>query len=175
MIPQNLIMPSGASPQTPALSGLTLNAAGFNIQGSVTAGTGAGRDDIFIQPLGSPAQLTIGGSPGAGGVQLSNATFSHLTARNVIVLGGPGEGQGAGMDIVVQDLSLDPSRISALWLGAPSSRTVSVAGVVTGTGVGVNIGFARPLGGSGGADEPARSHQDVVAGDEADSLQWPAD
>ena len=152
VIPQNLIMPSGASPQTPTLSGLTLAATGINIQGSVTAGTGASRDDIFIQPLGSTTQLTIGGASGAGGVQLSDALFSHLTGRNVIVLGGPGEGQGPGMDITVQDLSLDPARISALWIGAHSDRTVTVSGAVSGTGVSVNLGFVRPLGGSSGAD-----------------------
>ncbi len=161
-IPQNLVQAAGSTPQTPALSGLTLEAGALDIQGTVAAGTA---NDIFIQPLGAPTEVVVGGASGAGGFQLSNADVGHLSGRNLVVLGGPGEGQGAGFDVRVEDLSLDSSKITGLWLGAPSDKTVTVAGTVTASGgVAVNIGFVRTAASSSDLDGFIPGEIDITGG-----------
>ncbi|HEY5106975.1 MAG TPA: filamentous hemagglutinin N-terminal domain-containing protein [Caulobacteraceae bacterium] len=136
-------------------SGLNLAAGTLNIAGSVTAGTPAAPDDIYIEVLGA-GPATIGGSGGGAGFDLTNASFSHLSARDVIVMGGPGEAEGPGADLTVDDLSLDSGKISALWLGTASANSITVSGAVTQTGSGpvdVQIGFARQgAGAAGGLD-----------------------
>ena len=139
-------------------SGLNLAAGNMIIQGSVRAGATASPGDIYIEVLGNPgATAVIGGAGGATGFDLSNASFANLGGRNIVIMGGPGEATAPGANLDVQDLTLDSSKLSALWLGTSSTRSITVSGAVTPTGPGavnVDLGFARlGLGGSyaGGA------------------------
>jgi hypothetical protein len=134
-------------------SGLNLAAGTLDIQGAVTAGSAGAPDDILIEALNAAGPAVIGGAGGGPGFNLTNASFAHLSGRDIIIMGGPGEGQGPGVDLKVDDLTVVSSRISALWLGTDSGHSITVAGAVTPAGaapVDVQIGFARQ-----GADSPA--------------------
>jgi filamentous hemagglutinin family protein len=145
------VLPYGA--EFRRASGLNLAAGTMDIQGSVTAGGANARDDILIEVWGTGAPAVIGGAPGGAGFDLSNASFSHLTGRNVVIMSGPGETSGPGVDLQVADLTLDSSKISGLWLGAASSRRLSIDGAVSVVGggpVSLQLGFVRQgLGGDG--------------------------
>jgi filamentous hemagglutinin family protein len=138
------LIPSGGEFQR--ASGLNLAAGAVDIQGSVTAGTPTAPDDIYIEALAASGPVMIGGAGGASAFDLSNAQFGHFTARNVIFMGGPGEGQGPGADILVGDLTVDSANISSLWLGTDSSHSITIAGTIAPAGAGpvnVQVGFAR--------------------------------
>ena len=146
------IIPAGSDTQR--ASGLNLSAASLIISGSVVAGSPAAPDDIYIEALTpSGATATIGG-PSGSGFTLSNASFGQLTARNVIVMSGPGESQAPGANLAIQNLTLDSTKISALWLGASSSRVIAVNGALTVNNgpVDLRVGFARQGGAAGGLD-----------------------
>jgi filamentous hemagglutinin family protein len=128
-------------------SGLNLAAAGMQIAGSVNAGTASAPDDIYIEVLGpAGATAVIGGAGGGTGFDLSDASFGNLHARNVVIMGGPGEKSGAGESLQVQNLTLDSAKIAALWLGTASSQSITVAGQVAPIGassVDLHLGFVR--------------------------------
>jgi filamentous hemagglutinin family protein len=128
-------------------TGLNLAAGSMVIQGSVTAGTASAPDDIYIEVLGpAGATAVIGGAGGGPGFDLSNASFSNLSARDVIIMGGPGEATAPGDNLLIQDLTLNSAKISSLWLGTASSQTITVSGSVAATGaapVDVQVGFVR--------------------------------
>ncbi len=131
--------PGGAAP---TVTSLNLAAATLNIQGTVTAGKGGTTDDIYIQALGSPALVTVGGT-GASGFNLTSAEFADLSARNVVVMAGGGEGATHNADLNLASLAINPAKVGGLWLGTSSDHTVTVSGVVTGAGDALNIGFAE--------------------------------
>ncbi|HEY5070995.1 MAG TPA: filamentous hemagglutinin N-terminal domain-containing protein [Caulobacteraceae bacterium] len=139
------VIPAGSDFQRG--SGLNLAAANIDIQGSVTAGRAAAPDDIYIEVLGPAGATAVIGGPGGGsGFDLSNASFAALSARNIVIMGGPGEASGPGGSLEIQNLTLDSSRLSALWLGTASSQAIRIAGAVSRTGGGpvdLQIGFAR--------------------------------
>jgi filamentous hemagglutinin family protein len=142
--PTTPVIPAGSEFQR--ASGLNLAAGTLDIQGAVTAGSAGAPDDIYIEALNTTGPAVIGGAGGGSGFNLTNASFAHLSGRDVVIMGGPGEGQGAGVDLTVDDLTLDSSKISALWLGTDSGHSITVAGAVTPAGAGpvdVQIGFAR--------------------------------
>ncbi len=145
------VLPYGAEYQR--TTGLNLAAGSVSIQGAVTAGGAGARDDILFEVLKTAAPAVIGGTGGGAGFNLTNADFGHLTARNVVIMSGPGEANGAGVDLQVHDLTLDSGKISGLWLGAASSRKIQVSGAVTtsvANPVSLQIGFVRQgLGGAG--------------------------
>jgi len=88
----------------------------------------------------------IGGPGGGAGFDLSNTSFANLSARDVIIMGGPGEATGPGESLQIQDLTLNSAKIAALWLGTASSQSITVPGTVSPTGGGpvdVQIGFVR--------------------------------
>jgi filamentous hemagglutinin family protein len=143
----NVTFGTGDQGPVPSVSGLTLAAHTMVINGTVTAGPSNGRSDVFIRPLGTQSSVIIGGGDGAG-FRLTNASVGHITARNIIVLGGAPEGQGAGYDLTLADLTLDPTKVGGLWLGTQSGNSVTVSGSVTG-GSDVRIGFAQQSGSTG--------------------------
>ena len=139
------VIPSGSDFQR--ASGLNLAAGSMVIQGSVTAGTASAPDDIYIEVLGpAGATAVIGGAGGGSGFDLSNASFANLSARDVIIMGGPGESIAPGASLQIQDLTLDSAKISSLWVGTASSQSITVTGAVTSSGGGavdVQLGFVR--------------------------------
>ena len=74
-------------------SGLNLAASQMTILGTVNAGPS---NDIYVEVLGG-GPAVIGGAGGAPGFDLTNASFQNLHGRDVIVMGGPGEATGAGI------------------------------------------------------------------------------
>ncbi len=155
IVPYN-ITPGNEGP--PIFKGLNIQAAGLDLQGSLTAGSAGARDDIFIQEIGAPTTVVVGGADASTGFHLSNAAIGRMTARNLIVMAGAGEGGGANANITVQDLALDSSRLSALALGTSSDKSIAVTGAVTlvGTGsVDLHLGFARTMITNGGPSNGA--------------------
>jgi filamentous hemagglutinin len=148
--PKNLITPAPSDSQMPAMTGLTLASASLDLQGAVSA-LGA---DVYVQPLGSPSSAVIGGAAGQGGFQLSNAQVARIAARNLLFLGAS--------NVTVQDLTIDPARISGLWVGTAGDKTVQVLGAVTGGAVAVNIGFV--LNGPAGMESYIPAGIDVIGG-----------
>jgi filamentous hemagglutinin family protein len=142
----NVTFGTGDDGPVPNISGLTLAAHTMTLNGAVTAGPAGSRADVFVQPLGTQSAVTIGGS-GSTGFNLTGASIGHVTARNLIVLGGAAEGRGAGYDLTLADLTLDVTKVGGLWLGAQSSHSITVSGTVTG-GADVRLGFAQVDGGS---------------------------
>ncbi|MDB5429565.1 MAG: filamentous hemagglutinin family outer membrane protein [Caulobacter sp.] len=131
--------PGGEGP--PTVHGITLAAHALTLNGTVTAGSSQARSDVFIQPLGTQTGVTIGGTGGSG-FQLTNAALGHITARNVVFLSGAADGRGSGYDVTIGDLTLDSEKLAGLWVGAQSSRKITVSGTVTGD-VAVRLGFAQ--------------------------------
>jgi filamentous hemagglutinin len=137
------IQPGGEGPVN--VTGLNIEAAGLDLQGSLVAGKAGARDDIYIQIVDAPQTVTVGGADSAGGVHISNAAIGRMTARNLIIMAGAGDGAGANADILVQDLALNSANLSALALGTASDNTITVAGQVTLQGPGpvdLHLGFA---------------------------------
>jgi len=145
-------------------SGLNLAASAMTIQGAVTAGTPTAPDDVYIEVLGLPgATAVIGGAGGGAGFDLSNASFSHLSGRDIVVMGGPGESSGPGANLQIEDLTLNSTKLAALWLGTASSQSITVSGAVTPTGGGpvdLHLGFVRQ--GPGGLDGFIPGEIDIV-------------
>ena len=145
LAPVTIVASTQEGVRTPTVTSLNLDAGGLDIQGNITSGTSSAPGDIFIRALGAPSQVTVGGADGATGFQLSDAGFSHLTGRDVIVMAGDGEGGAHNADIQLADLTIDSVKTSALWLGTSSGHAIDVVGqtVVTGGGaVDVRLGFA---------------------------------
>lgn len=136
---------------------LNLTASDFVLNGTVTAGAAGDRGDIVLSLLGpASGPIRIGGADGV----ISDAEFQTLTARDVFVEAGRGEGAGPTYDLIVGDIALDGNKLDGLWLGTGSSNTLTVSGdlIPTGSGgVGVHIGFLRmsyQLAGEGQTPDP---------------------
>ena len=134
--------PVWSTTDVPAVS---LAAADLDLKGDVIAGTANAAGDIVInaKPVNKP--VTIGGAGGAGGFELTDAEFQHLRGRNVVIEGGAAGGAGGATDMVVDDLTLDATRVSALWLGTGGTGRLLVAGQVLPSGgpVDLNLGFVE--------------------------------
>jgi filamentous hemagglutinin family protein len=129
-------------------SGLNLAASQMTIAGTVNAGAA---NDIYIEVLGG-GPATVGGTGGAAGFDLTDASFQNLHGRDVIVMGGPGEAEGPGSNLTVGDLTLNSANLAALWLGTASGRDISITGQVSPVGaVALQVGLVRQEG-TGGLD-----------------------
>ncbi|MGA0599112.1 filamentous hemagglutinin N-terminal domain-containing protein [Caulobacter sp. KR2-114] len=151
--------------------GLNIAAAGLDLQGSIVAGKAGARDDVYITALGAPQSVVVGGADASGGFHLSNAAIGRITARNLVVMAGQGEG-GANADILVQDLTLNSAQLGALALGTDSGHSIDVTGAVAlqgGGQVDLHLGFARAasttvIGGGNTDAPPTQQPQTLLTG-----------
>ena len=150
-------MTAPAAPTWPVVAstdpGVSITAASLNLLGTITSGPASGRGDVLIRDTSGGTALVGGAAnPNQGGFQLSNAALQQITARDVIVAAGSGDNNsGAVANLTVGDVTIDPSRISALWLGVSSDGTLLVSGstapVTANTG-NIRLGFTENTGGS---------------------------
>ena len=154
-----------AGPGTTAdgpFNALTLAGARIDIEGPVTSGPAGDRNDIYVQDLAGLTQTpavagpaVVGGAGGATGFQLSESAIQLLTGRNLIVLGGPGSPASSNVDVDLENLTLDSSKLSGLWLGTASTADILVTGALTVTGgrpEDVRLGVARGSSSGSGLD-----------------------
>ena len=139
-VPQTVVAGSGGA--APTITSLNLAAENINLAGSVTSGKSGARDDIYIQALGAPSLVTVGGTSGPAGFDLTSSSFGELTGRTIVVEAGYGEGGAHNANLQLASLAIDPSAVQSLWLGTSSGQTISVTGAVTGPGVNLELGFA---------------------------------
>lgn len=137
------------------VSGMVIIAAGLDLQGAITAGQSGARDDVYFIGSGESGPIVVGGADSSSGFHLSNSAVGRITARNLIVMAGFNEGDGA--DIQVQDLTLNTAQLGALGLGADSSHSIAVTGAVSLQGGGktdLHVGFALSVPQSQNVDGP---------------------
>ena len=133
--------------------GVSITAASLNLSGTITSGPASGRGDVLIRDTSGGTALVGGAAnPNQGGFQLSNAALQQITARDVIIAAGSGDNNsGATANLTVGDVTVDPTRISALWLGVSSDGTLLVSGstapTMANTG-NIRLGFTENTGGS---------------------------
>jgi filamentous hemagglutinin family protein len=112
--------------------GVRLAAADIDLRGAVVSGSAGARRDIDIEVRSAgPAAVIGGASAPTGAFHLSDAEVQRLTGRAVRLQTGLSDGRNVGVDLTVADLTLDPARLSELWLGAPSDRRIAVPGRVS--------------------------------------------
>ena len=132
---------------------LTLAGERIDIEGPITAGPAGNRNDIYIQDIAGLTEsqalagpVVLGGASGASNFQLTNSTLQLFTGRNLIVLGGSAASASSFVDVDVEDVSFDSTKLSGLWLGTASTANILVSGALTVTGgqpFDVQLGLAR--------------------------------
>jgi filamentous hemagglutinin family protein len=118
-----------------------LQAARYSLRGTVTAGDpNGGQGDLVIR-LESPGGI---GDLGQTTSLLDNASFAGLSAQRIYVYGA------AGQPLTVGDLTLDGSKIGALWIGLDPTQDLTIAGRIASPSspVDLDLGFWQASDGS---------------------------